>query len=551
MSLEVTEQTGGNEDRWHAVGRRLLVGALALAVLTLTLSAVGSAASARAATAPTGFGPLPYNYNEQSRCEGVSVSSHILFSGDELKAKASAGICGGPPTNHWSWGAGPVAPGVHGCGANATFCDFKVGSATNAYGLVCINGANQQGAWQSCDYYAVAGKTAGVIEGYVKDEDGSPVVGVTVDAKGKSSVSTTTGADGYYAMQVQPGSYQIVPSGAPGGKSARPFHPKSNATTIAAGTTGTADFTLEDGIELKLQLDKKSVAADGIQVVGGTITTTYDGKPVAVGVQLQGMPNVSSKKAVTSSPLAAVCSGTTRVWPASTTTLQDPDGTYATVTTDATGTYNFTITVGTTPGVWSLEAWAKNTAGQISADASAHETQSITFEGLRSPTWTPEDFATEFDKVAANTPALTQIPPSSNTMVNTLAQTNSSDSVNTGLGSLAYALVNARDGQSVLIFPANKPPLINPNGAITARPANAKDVVIDPAEWTGSGPNSLQSVLEKGTLPNKLPTVADFSTGKTIGGFKTVAGNSITLFSTSFEFLGWGYAGVGAAGACY
>ena len=323
-----------------------------------------------------------------------------------------------------------------------------------------------------------------------------------------------------------------------------------NNTSIAAGATGTADFALEDGIKLQLHLDQARVAADGIQVVNGTITTTYDGTPTGVGVQLQGMPGVSPTKAVTSGPLAAVCSGTTRVWPPSTTTLQDPYGTFATVTTDSTGHYNFTIAVGTTPGVWSLEAWAKNTAGQLSADASAHETQSITFHQLSGPTpANPKDFATDFDQVAPHTPALTQISQSSNTIVNTLAQTNSTDSINTQLGTFAFALVNARDGQSILIFPANSPPRINPNGVITSRPANADDVVIDPAEWTGSG--SLQSVLDSGTLPIQLPTVAEFGTGKIIAGWKTVRGNEITLFSTSFEFLGWGYFGVGAPGACY
>jgi len=138
---------------------------LAAAILAAALCLVGSGTAARAGSVNPSFGPIPYNGTEQSRCEGLSVSSHVLFSGDTLIAKASAGICGGPPDNHWSWGAGPVGPGAHGCGENETFCKFKVGSATNAYGLVCINSANQQGPWQSCDYFAVVSKDASLIEG--------------------------------------------------------------------------------------------------------------------------------------------------------------------------------------------------------------------------------------------------------------------------------------------------------------------------------------------------------------------------------------------------
>jgi hypothetical protein len=74
--------------------------------------------------------------------------------------------------------------------------------------------------------------------------------------------------------------------------------------------------------------------------------------------------------------------------------------------------------------------------------------------------------------------------------------------------------------------------------------------VIDPAEWIGAGGVSLQNVLDKGKL-QRLPTLAQFDAGKTVLGWKTVSNNEITLFSPSFEFLGWGYFGAGAAGACY
>jgi len=556
MRFAMTGQKNGNVVVRSAAKRYLSVGALAFAVV-LTLSAAGAVGSARAAAPPSGFGPLPYNYNIQSRCEGLHVASHVVRSGEKVVATATAGICGGPPENTWGWGVDQVAgSGMHHCGENSTFCSFTVGAATNAYGLVCINGSNEQGPWESCDYYAVVGKSTGIIDGYIKDEDGSPVAGVTVDAKGKNGTSTTTGADGYYAMQVQPGNYQIVPSGGP---TSAPFHPKMNTTTIAPGATGTADFTVEDGTKLELRLAKPSVAADGVQVVSGTITTTYDGKPTSVGVQIQGRPGASPLKAVTSGPLAAVCSGTTRVWPPATATLPDPNGTFATVTTDATGHYNFTITVGTTPGVWSLEAWAVNSAGVISGYSLAHETQSLTLDALPGPKITLSDFGSEFDQAAqSKTTGLDLISQNSDTMITALAQANATDSKATRLGSLAFALVNAKDGQSVLVFPSDTPPEISPNGTIAPSPANGADLVIDPAEWAGTGLPvaalnvSLQQIFDSGSVDQiQIPTLLQFDAGKHLPGWKSMKGNAITLFSTSFEFLGWGYFGAGAPGSCY
>jgi len=87
--------------------------------------------------------------------------------------------------------------------------------------------------------------------------------------------------------------------------------------------------------------------------------------------------------------------------------------------------------------------------------------------------------------------------------------------------------------------------------------ANADDPVIDPAEWTGAGlPSkvtnavSLQSVLDAGLLPD-APTLDEFDTGTPVKAWKTLKDSAITPFSESFEYLGWGYPGLAAPGACY
>ena len=191
----------------------------------LSLFAAGSAA--RASLPAAGLGPIPYDGDIQSRCEGMHVGSHVVFPGKEVVATASAGICGGPPENTFGWEAHQEAgSGTHNCGENSTSCKFTAGAATNAYGIVCISGSNQQGAWSSCDYYAVVGKGTGVIEGYVKDADGSPVAGVTVDAKGKGGASTTTGADGTTRCRFSPGTIRSFPRAVRTGRLRRSIAPR-------------------------------------------------------------------------------------------------------------------------------------------------------------------------------------------------------------------------------------------------------------------------------------------------------------------------------------
>ncbi len=536
--------------------RRVFPAVLAAGLLVAALSFTGSAAPARANSAGVGFGAIPYNGDEQSRCQGLSVGSHIVFPGKMVVATTHAGICGSAPTDiNWTWTVGAGAGG-HGCKANSTSCDFKAGAATNGYTLVCINGSNVQGAWQSCDYYGVPGKGVGIIEGTVKDKDGGPVAGADVKAYGANSTSTTTGADGYYAMQVKPGSYRIVPSGGPHGKAAPNYIPKFNATTIADGTSGTADFQLQAGVELALAFDKSTVAADGLQVVNGTVTTTEFGKPLGnVGVQLEAMPGETADNAVTAGPRAAVCSAGIRVWP--TGTLSDPDGLPVSVTTDATGHYDLAITVGTTPGVWSLEATAKNADGTLSTDVtSASDTKSITFKSLGKVA--PVDFVQEFNVLAKSKTAISQISSNACPAVYTLAQTTATTGGAAKLGGLAFGLVNGKDGQSLLVFSASKPPVVNAQGELPASfTANADSLVLDPAEWTGTGLGatvtnfaSLQSIMDGGLLP-RVPTLAEFDSAAAVPSWKPMSGNEVTIFSPSFEYLGWGYPGIAAAGACY
>ncbi len=516
------------------------------------LVTTAQAPAAATATPTGGFGP-PVGAL-QSRCEGMSVASHIVFLGHDVVGRTIPGVCGSAPENTWQWASVPGSP-VSGCGKDATSCVFKAESSTGTgYAVLCINGSyTQQGSWESCDYYGVPDKGVGVIEGHVTDKDGGPVAGTDVTAYGKHSAGAVSGPDGFYAMQANAGSYRVLPSGGPQGKSAPSYSPRIIDATTADGATTTADFKLLAGIELQLHFGKSRVPADGTEVVNGTITTTEFGKPLPnVTVQLEVMPGETAAEAVTSAPRATVCNSGSRLWP--TGTMASPDGFPVTVTTDSAGQYDLAVTVGTTPGTWSLDAWAENSDGTLSTDTTAaSETRSITFTRLGSVPLS--DFISELDLAAKSTKALSQVSSMASVMVSTLAQVTSTAAGGTKLGGLAYGLVQAKEGQSVIVFSAEKPPVIDSAGALqTTFAANADDLVIDPAEWTGAGLPaklaSLQAALDGGLLP-RAPTLTEFDSGAPVAAWKTVTHNEIYISSQSFEYLGWGYAGIGAPGACY
>jgi hypothetical protein len=272
-------------------------------------------------------------------------------------------------------------------------------------------------------------------------------------------------------------------------------------------------------------------------------------------VQLEVMPGETSDQAVTSGPRASVCNNGGRIWP--TGSLSDPDGTPVTVTTDSTGHYSIAVTVGTTPGTWTLDAWAKNADGTLSSDTTgASDTKSITFKSVGQAKLA--DFAQEFDFIAKATTAFQQISGYPGGMAGTLGQTAATPSGGNKLGGLGFAVVNVKDGQALLVFSADKPPVLDKQGALPeAFAANADDLVLNPGEWTGAGvpatlsnAASLQSVMAAGFL-TRAPTLTQFDAGSPLLGWKTIRNNSIVVSSQSFEYLGWGYPGIAQPGACY
>src|ERR1700730_8086488 len=125
----------------------------------------GGHASGARARAADDLGPVPPASSvPQSRCAAMSLSSHVVTVGETITATVVPHdtACGGAV--RWSWGALKGLGQVTVCGASATTCLYKAsaftGTAGHRYVIGCLDGSSgSAGAWASCDYYAVLGKT--------------------------------------------------------------------------------------------------------------------------------------------------------------------------------------------------------------------------------------------------------------------------------------------------------------------------------------------------------------------------------------------------------
>ena len=285
----------------------------------------------------------------------------------------------------WSWAIGNGADSRHGCTHDSTTCVIKAVTATNGFSAVCLDGGSGFGPWNSCQFFAVVGKGDAVLSGFVTDRDHDPVSGTTVAAEGPGGGRAETGDDGYYAIVVKPGTYQVTASGGPSGKKEASYAPARRSVSVPADGKARNPLELRAGLEVQLKFSEDEAPATGFAVVKGTIITTEYGKPLpSETVHLNAMPGKSDLASVRDAPMAAVC-GPSRIWPQG--TLADPDATSVNITTDAHGRYEFTVAVGASPGKWKLEATAEVTGAdgpEISTDPDASDTESIDIRSVGS-----------------------------------------------------------------------------------------------------------------------------------------------------------------------
>jgi hypothetical protein len=183
------------------------------------LAGVASLALAAASlSAAESFGPMPKPV--ESRCAQLTISRHLVNIGQTIEASAgpATASCGGPSaTVHWAW---PInSPDnneieglteTHTCRGTTSQCQFKAILYTQP-GLwqgFCITGVSPQGAWSSCQSYAVRTGQYHVLTGTIFNLPHNTPVKVTVTGHGARHTVTTDVA-GVWRLAVTKGTYTI------------------------------------------------------------------------------------------------------------------------------------------------------------------------------------------------------------------------------------------------------------------------------------------------------------------------------------------------------
>ena len=387
------------------------------------------------------------------------------------------------------------------------------------------------------------------ITGYVTNKDGNPVSGATLTAYGPTHATAESGPGGLYYMRVDPGHYRVVPDDPSVKKS--PFSPAYTDVEAPKEGQALADFKIDTGLQLTVDLSATTVPADGLSVIKGILNTTQNGKAdPGITVQLSVDPT-NPGAALTTAPKVAVCGTSGRIWPSGEVT--DLEAKEVDVVTDASGQYKFSLTVGTVPGSWSLDAWAENDDGTLSTDVTnASQTSTLTVQPVAPKTLLSE-FLTELDALKS-TPYSSQVQATNPAAMATFLSGLESKGVTSGLrfGGLSFSVASGTDGQVLLVSPSQSQIRIGSDGEVLRSSSLMNDLVIDPQEWTGKGlpasisnGSSLQYVVQSGLL-HDIPTVAQWESGA--GGLPgwTLKPNKLTDPSASLQYFGWAYSPPGA-----
>ena len=527
-----------------------LVGLMSLAVFGL---AAHSAMALQ--TPPPGDPPAvcgayyPGDCLIQTRNGGFNLSPHIVRAGGDLTGTVTNRCIVGYGNNdpcaiNWS---GMTAAGkvVSGC-KDGTSCTVKIpkSAATGDYQVINVGITSGQGEGYSSDYYAVVGRHDSVIQGQVSNKDKAAAAGVVIDMYGQGngpSYEAVTGQDGHYAADVKAGHYRVFPSAKSiPSKTEVKFTPTTSTVHAPPNGTANADFEIDSGLVVTLELSKDSVPADGMQVVKAKVHVSQYGKPVPnQTVELWPQSDQTGTQAVTSGPRVLMCTTGGRIWP--TGSLNDPDGLSVDETTDANGNYTFTLDVGTVPGRWKLTAWAKDAAGAlITADTrntSDDQNLNVTSVGATEV----DAFVPDYNKIASTTALVRGITDDPNTLLSNFIMLSRPQGP---LKGLAYAPYSQG---GVLIYSAASTPHIAKDNTVTA---HTGDLVLQPSDWTtlpGVPYLSLDAALTAGGL-QALPTFAQWTAGTSIPGWAGNAG-TMTLSSTAFQYYGWPYPST-ATGTC-
>ena len=440
------------------------------------------------------------------------------------------------------------------CGRISTSCTLLIPKTSRTQKYFPVNGYfSWDGGGCNCGRASVAivGSDEALVSGRVVNKDGDPIPAVQVAVNGPSNYLAATGSDGSYALVVKSGRYRIGPLGRSVSPKRPPgIEPGSRDVTVKYGRAVTADFMVDAGLIVQLKLDRRQVPADGFQIVQGTVTVTEFGRPRAgAAVTLWPSPEENPDRAVRRGVRATICSGGSRVWPGG--TIGDPNGDPVIVTTDANGSYSFTLNVGTVPGRFDLSAWARNAKGElISGDGGdARDTATVEVETL-APAGSTSDFVAGLTNLRTAGLRLSADP---NQLALDLARSSQGAPDMRGF---AFAVVTGSWRKplsltpAVLIYRAADPPIIQRPNAVVANP---DDLVVEPALWSGKiGSVALTDFATtlkdpKLTFPDP-PTFTQWTTGKSVVGWNGTP-QAMLLATQSFQYFGWPYPN-SAPGSC-
>ena len=189
-----------------------------LLVLGLSLGAMTGAALASPFVSAVSLPPMPQPV--ESRCAPVSISAHLVNVGAKIEASAGPATpnCGGPASSvTWSWPddnpdlnqiQGLVK--THACPTNSSHCEFKARlfTAAGEWLGICISGAAPQGAFTSCESYAVRQGAYHSVGGTIFNLPSRKPITVHLSGPGGSQTTTTDSA-GFWHFVAKNGTYRF------------------------------------------------------------------------------------------------------------------------------------------------------------------------------------------------------------------------------------------------------------------------------------------------------------------------------------------------------
>ena len=324
-----------------------LRGHVALAVLLISLLAVPNAMGAAESLGPIPEACTGENYEfgnclVATRLGALSLSPHVVHAGGTITGTVAL-------TGKYkvSWPSAIPFLVQEGSCENTPTCKWKVpaNAPTVKYTTLTASVLNSQGVGVSRDYYAIIGKDRFELAGHIKDSEGKPVAGVTVEITGTERAGAVTDATGQYNVLLKRGSYSVAPRGRKG----QFFDPAQASTTLNQDRT--VDFKLRPNIdEVTVTPEPDSLPASGTAVAGLTIRDrNSQGEPV------EG-ESINIVAPLDYSVPALICNASNSlVYP---TLLHSGAalGSHFQASTDGAGEIHLTAFFGAVPGGWPIEA---------------------------------------------------------------------------------------------------------------------------------------------------------------------------------------------------